>query len=587
MAKESVEDIKLASNGLRGHIAEGLTDQSLTHYEEVENVLMKFHGTYQQDDRDVRAERTKAKQEKAWSFMVRTRMPGGRMTAEQYLVHDKLGDDLANGTIRLTTRQGVQFHGVLKGGLKEVIATINRSGLTTMGACGDVVRNIMSPAAPVQGVAHVDAQKLAEEISQQFLWRSSAYCDIWLDGEKLDLLDKSTDAPGVEDDLYGKVYLPRKFKMGIAVSPSNDVDMYSQDVGFVPEVQDGQVDGYTLVIGGGFGMSHGQLNTRPFLAQPLGYVKRADVPAVTEAIVKTQRDHGNRIERKNARMKYLVEKEGIPWFLDQVKSRLTGVEIAAPKPIYFDTVADELGWHEQGDGKLYCAIYVSMGRIANVPNGPQYQSAFREIVTSLQCQVIVTPNTNLILADLAPADRAKVDAILAKHHVPHSEGMTAAHQVAHACVALPTCGLSLAESERVFGGLMDKIDVVLRELDLAQEPILFRMTGCPNGCARPYNADIGFVGRGPGKYAMFVGGSITGDRLAGLEFKTVAMDDIPAKVRELLIDFKDHRQSGERFGAYWARFRGLGPAPAPEQFHIEFAERAAQLAGQAVSSADA
>ncbi len=586
MAKVSVEDIKLASNGLRGHIADGLTDPALTHYEEADNVLMKFHGTYQQDDRDKRGELTKAKLEKAWSFMVRTRMPGGRMTAEQYLIHDRLGDILANGTIRLTTRQGVQFHGVLKGGLKDVIKGINECGLTTMGACGDVVRNIMGPAAPHKDAVHEDAQKLAEEISAQFLWRSSAYCDIWLDGEKLDLLEKATDGPDVVDDLYGKVYLPRKFKMGVAIAPSNDVDMYSQDVGFVPHTENGVVQGYTLYIGGGFGMSHGQLSTRPFLAQPFGYVERANVPAVTEAIVKTQRDHGNREERKNARMKYLVEKEGIPWFVEQVQSRLPSVTIAPPKPVHFDTVADVLGWHEQGDGKLYCALYVSMGRIDDKEGQPAYRSAFREIVETLRCPVIITPNTNIIFADLAPADRSKVDAILAKHHVPHADGMTAAHQVAHACVALPTCGLSLAESERVFGDLMDRIDVVLRELGMEQEPILFRMTGCPNGCARPYNADIGFVGRGPGKYAMFVGGSIVGDRLAGLETKTIAFDDIPARVRELLVEFKANRQPGERFTNYWGRFRGLGPAPTPEQFHIEFAERAAKLAGQAVSAAE-
>jgi sulfite reductase beta subunit-like hemoprotein len=467
-----------------------------------------------------------------------------------------------------------------------VIAGINRSGLTTMGACGDVVRNIMGPAAPKHDVAHLDSQALAEEISKQFLWRSSAYCDIWLDGEKLDLLAESTDPEGVEDSLYGKVYLPRKFKMGVAVAPSNDVDAYSQDVGFVPEVVDGKVDGYTIIIGGGFGMSHGQLNTRPFLAQPFGYVKRKDVAAVTEAIVKTQRDHGNRIERKNARMKYLVEKEGIPWFIDQVKSRLPGVEIAAPKELKFDTVADQLGWHEQGDGKLYVALYVSMGRVVDIAGGPQYRSAFKELAETLGSTIIITPNTNIIFADIDPADKAKVDAILAKHKVPHAEGMTAAHQVAHACVALPTCGLSLAESERVFGGLMDSIDVVLRELDLAQEPILFRMTGCPNGCARPYNADIGFVGRGPGKYAMFVGGSISGNRLAGLETKTIGFDDIPNKVRELMVDFKTNRLPGERFTEYWARFRELGPAPTPEQFHIEFAERAAKLAGQSVTAAE-
>ena len=316
MSKASVEEIKEQSRGLRGHIPEAFADAALSHVEEAENVLLKFHGTYQQDDRDQRVARAKDKLEKAWSFMVRSKMPGGRITAKQWLIHDELCR-LSEGSLRLTNRQGIQLHGTLKGNLKAVIAGINKSGLTTMGACGDVVRNTMGPAAPVKDEVHADAQRLAEELSQRFLWRSQSYADIWLDGEKIELdwaqqdvapaVREKTASPDVAetgDAIYGRLYLPRKFKMGISIQPQNDVDVFSQDLGFVPHVDGGVVEGYTIVVGGGFGMSHGQLSTRPFLAQPLFYVPRANVVDAAEAIVTVQRDHGNRTERKNARMKW-------------------------------------------------------------------------------------------------------------------------------------------------------------------------------------------------------------------------------------------------------------------------------------------
>lgn len=596
MSKASVEDIKLASNDLRGQIAEQFADTNLSHVPDDSNILLKFHGSYQQDDRDQRAERSKVKLDKAWSFMIRSKMPGGRITAKQYLIHDDLCTK-AMGNLRLTNRQGIQLHGVLKGGLKEVIHDVCHSGLSTMGACGDVVRNTMGPAAPLKTPVHADAQTLTEEISQRFLWRSSAYADIWLDGEKIEpewIMDPAVDpavraattAPEGEDPIYGKVYLPRKFKMAVAIQPSNDVDLWSQDVSFIPHVVDGAVEGYTITVGGGFGMSHGQLTTRPFLAQPLFYVKRAHVVDATEAIVTTQRDHGNRVERKNARMKYTVQTMGIDAFRAEVQRRLPGIETFPAKELKFDTVEDNLGWHEQGDGKLYCAVYVSMGRIADKVGGPQYRSAFAELARTLDLPYIITPNTNVIIADVAPDQKDAVNAILAKHGVVHSDEMTRARKVAHACVALPTCGLSLSESERALPGIMDKIDPVLRELGLENEPILFRMTGCPNGCGRPYNADFGFVGRAPNKYAMFVGGSVRGDRLAGLEFKSVLGDDIPTKVREFLEAFKSERKDGEIFADWFARTRTTGEAPTPEQFHIELAERAAKLAGEKVSAAE-
>lgn len=597
MSKASVEEIKLASAGLRGQLAEQFADTSTPNIPEDSNILLKHHGSYQQDDRDRRAQLTKEKKDKAWSFMIRSKMPGGRITAKQWMIHDDLCTK-AFGNMRLTNRQGIQLHGVLKGGLKEVIHNVCHSGLSTMGACGDVVRNTMGPAAPIKDKVHADTQKLTEEISQRFLWRSSAYADIWLDGEKVEptwikdpevnpAVRQVTQTTEGEDPIYGKIYLPRKFKIGVAIQPCNDVDLFSQDVGFVPHVVDGEVEGYTITVGGGFGMSHGQLTTRPFLAQPLLYVKRAHVVDTCEAIVTTQRDHGNRTERKNARLKYTVQSMGIDGFREEVVRRLPGIETFPAKPLHFDSVEDTLGWHEQGDGNLYCCVYVSMGRIVDVAGGPQYRSAFAEIATKLDLPYVVTPNTNLIIADVTPAQKDLVNEILAKHGVVHADdvGFTRARKVAHACVALPTCGLALSESERALPGLMDKIDPVLEELGLANEPILFRMTGCPNGCGRPYNADFGFVGRAPNKWAMFVGGSIRGDRLAGLEYKSVTGDEIPARVRSILEAYKAERQPGEIFADWFGRTRVKGEEPTPEQFHVELAERAAKLAGDKVAEA--
>lgn len=595
MSKASVEELKLESLGLRGRIAEEFADTSLSHISDDSSNLLKHHGSYQQDNRDVRAERSKAKLDKDWSFMVRSKMPGGRVTARQWLIHDELCAK-AMGSLRLTNRQGIQLHGVLKGGIKEVIHNVCHSGMSTMGACGDVVRNTMGPAAPIKDTVHTDTQKLAEEFSRRFLWRSSAYADIWLDGEKVDpnwaparepnpAVRAITKAPEGDDPIYGKVYLPRKFKIGIAVQPCNDVDVYSQDCGLVPHVVDGQIEGHTLIVGGGFGMSHGQLATRPNLGKPLLYVKREHVADAVEAVVTTQRDFGNRTDRKNARLKYTLEKMGFENFHAEVVRRLPGIEIFPPKELKFDTVEDNLGWHEQGDGKLYCAVYISMGRVTDREGGPQYRACFAEIARTLDLPYIVTPNANLIIAEVAPEQKAAVDAILAKHGVAHTDGMTRARKVAHACVALPTCGLSLSESERVLPGFMDKIDEILRELGLENEPILIRMTGCPNGCGRPYNADFSFVGRSPNKYALFVGGSIRGDRLAGLEYKTVLGEEIPGKVRVFLEAFKAERQPGEIFADWFNRTRIKGEEPTPEQFHVEFAERAAKLAGAKVEAA--
>jgi sulfite reductase beta subunit-like hemoprotein len=566
MAAKNVEEIKSDSSFLRGSIAATLHSGS-SHFSEEEYQLLKFHGTYQQDDRDQRAARKTQNEDKAWIFMVRSKLPGGALTAEQYLAHDRVARELGNATLRITTRQGFQFHGVLKGSLQDVIRRINESGVTTWGACGDVVRNTIAPAAPIADAAHSAAQRLAREISTTFLARTTAYAEIWLNGEKLGA-EQTVDEP-----IYGRQYLPRKFKIGIAIPPRNDVDVYANDLGFIADARAGEVQGYTVVVGGGFGMTHGKTDTFPALAQPIGYVDRDKAVAVAVAVVTTQRDYGNRTDRKLARLKYLLANKGLDWFRTEVESR-AGFKLGEPRQVHWDTTGDLLGWHPQGDGKWFYGLWVEGGRIADSERG-NYFSALREIATELRLPVRLSTNCNVLLADIEPEQKTRLTAILERHHVPRPGRLTETRRMAHACVALPTCGLALAESERVFPSVLANIDRILTELDLREEKILVRMTGCPNGCARPYNADISFVGRAPGKYAMYVGGSSAGDRLAGLEFKTVALDDIPARVRELLESFVLEREPGETFSRYWGRTHVNGPAPHPEQFHVELRARQA------------
>jgi sulfite reductase (ferredoxin) len=572
MSSHSVEDIKFQSRQLRGTIAETLKSDA-SHFSDDDYQLLKFHGSYQQDDRDERVPRKKAGLDKAWQFMVRTKQPGGDITASQYLALDQLAEQIANGTLRITTRQGIQFHGILKVSLKEAMQRIHESGLTTWGACGDVVRNTMGPGAPMDTPAHRAATLLAKQLSDTFLSKSTAYAEIWLNGEKLE----QEAGKEVEDPIYGKYFLPRKFKIALAIPPSNDVDVYSNDLGFIAQTAaDGTVEGYSVVVGGGFGMSHGQTKTYPALAKPLFFVKSEDVIDAAIAIVTTQRDYGDRTDRKHSRLKYLVDERGVDWFRAEVVSRMKN----APEPFRparFTTVGDMMGWNEQGNGKLFVCIHVEMGRIKDA-DGRNYQTAFREIAKTFGFPIRLTPNANILFYDIDPSLKDQVNEILARHGVPQSEGFTEARKTAHACVALPTCGLALAESERAFPGWLDGIDAVLRELGLEKEPILFRMTGCPNGCARPYNADFAFVGRAPGKYAFFVGGAITGDRLAGLEAKVVPGDQIPQTVRPYLEKFKNDRLEGETFSEYWGRTHKNGEAPHPDQFHVELQERAARLA---------
>jgi sulfite reductase (ferredoxin) len=564
MASKSVEEIKSESHALRGTIQETLLGEG-SHFSEEEYQLLKFHGTYQQDDRDQRVSRKKQNLDKAWMFMVRSKLPGGALSAEQYLAHDRIAGDLGNGTLRITTRQGFQLHGVLKGDLQECIQRINESGITTWGACGDVVRNTTASPSPFKDEAHLDAQRLAKELSDAFLAKTTAYAEIWLNSEHL---NRATDDA---EPIYGKVYLPRKFKIGIAIPPRNDIDIYTNDLGFISNVENGVVEGYTVVAGGGFGMSHGKTETFPALAKPLFYIAREHAIKAAVAVVTAQRDFGNRHDRKRARLKYLIDERGIDWFREEVVKRLHA-PFEPAKEVHWNTVSDVFGWQEQGDGKLFCALWIEEGRIKDTEKR-KWRTAFRTITEQFGFPVRLTTNCNIIFHDIDPASKEKVSEILTAHSIPKPEDLTETRRLAQACVALPTCGLALAESERVFHLVLDKIDNILKEFGLGEESILIRMTGCPNGCARPYNADIAFVGRMPGKYAFYVGGSVTGERLAGLHEKTVTLEDIPARVRGLIEEFVQNRHGNENFSNYWGRTHVNGPAPKPDQFHFEFAQR--------------
>ncbi len=564
MANMDTEKIKKQSKALRGSLIEELA-QETTHFNEENMQLLKFHGVYQGDNRDLRAQRRKEKLEPAYELMVRSKIPGGMLTAEQYLAHDRAARDLGNGSLRITSRQSLQFHSVIKGDLKELLQRLSASGIHTWGACGDVVRNVIASPAPYEDEVHRTVQELAVQLSAAFHARSRAYSEIWLDGERL----PGADEPGAseEETIYGETYLPRKFKIAIAIPPRNDVDIYTNDLGFIAHEQNGRIEGYTVVVGGGLGMTAGNVETYPRLASPLFFIAPEDVLEVAKAVVTVQRDFGNRENRKLSRLKYLLDERGVDWFRQEVGRRIPQVKTAPPRKAQFTSLMDPLGWHRQGADRWFFGVRVDGARIDDFEH-LQYRSAFRELAERFASPMRFTANHNVLFCNLREEDKAQFEAILRKHHIPMPEDYTKARRFSMACVALPTCSLALAESERVFGGVMTNIEAILRELNLQNEPILFRMTGCANGCSRPYNADFAFVGRMPNKYALFIGGSPIGDQLAQLWEKQVELEEIPNHVRRHLEDFVSHRQGNETFSQFWTRERRRESfAQLPDEFH--------------------
>ena len=545
-----VERVKDGSRHLRGQIAEELQQES-TRFSEEQVQLLKFHGTYQQENRDLRQARKAAGEEKAYQFMVRSRIPGGVLTPEQYLAEDELAGRYASGTLRITTRQGIQLHGVLKGNLHATIHGINEALLSTLAACGDVNRNVMACPAPTASRAHARIHEIAHTIAMHLAPRSRAYHEIWIDGEQVATVQQPEDEV---EPVYGTSYLPRKFKIGVAFPGDNCIDVYTQDVGLVAHLEDGpgtedeRLAGFTVLIGGGMGMTHGKAETYPHLAQPLCYVTTDEVVEVAETIVTIQRDYGDRQNRKHARMKYVVAERGIPWFRAELERRL-GRSVQEPRPLAWRDVEDHLGWHEQGDGRWFLGLYVENGRVKDVGN-ERLRTGLREVIAEFRPGIHLTAQQNILLTDIAEDQRTRLDARLAEYGIATDPARLGLRRLALACPALPTCGLALAEAERISPAIVSQIEDELRALGLENEPVSIRITGCPNGCARPYMGDIGIVGRSKDIYNIYIGGDQANTRLNTLYASLVHLKDLAATVRPLLTIWRADRQEGETFGDF-------------------------------------
>ena len=563
-----VEKLKAESHYLLGQIPQDLAD-STDHVSKGSTQLLKHHGTYQQDDRERRAEARAVAgvsgpaKAKFFSFMVRTAIPGGRLTSDQLLAELDLCDEVGNTTLRITTRQGLQLHGILKSDLKRTIARINEVQLTTLAACGDVKRNVMCSPCPYNGdPVHWQMQALADELAVRLKPNTKAYHQIWLTDDETgesQMVGGSTNgayhgANGSTDPvepIYGPTYLPRKFKFAIALPGDNSTDIFANDVGLLAICEDWNVVGYNVLVGGGFGVTPSAKKTFPAVAIPLCYVSAAEVVDLAIAIVKVQRDFGNRADRKVARMKYLIHDWGISRFKDKVEEYY-GDALELPKPVGVHGFNDGMGWHEQGDGLLFYGLNIENGRIKDT-DSMRLKTALREICTTLRPPIRLTPHQSIIFCDIAPEDRGRLEEVLRRHGVPLSEDYTAVRRWSMACPAMPTCGLAVAESERVLPSLIDQMEAELKQLGLENEVFTTRMTGCPNGCARPYNSDIGLVGKTKDKYTIFLGGRVLGDRLNFIYKDLVPTDKVVPTLVPVFRLFKEGRLDGETFGDFCHR----------------------------------
>ena len=543
-----VEIFKAQSRGLRGTIAAELAAPS-ENFGDADIQLLKFHGIYQQEDRDVRVSSRGPNGErppKAYSFMLRTKSPGGYMPGALFLALSNLAETHGNGTMRVTTRQGFQLHGVHKSDLKEVIATINETLGSTLGACGDINRNVMAPAAPFATKSYAIAREAAHSIAELLTPRTAGYYEIWQDGEVVHSSETESD------QLYKDVYLPRKFKITTAVPGDNSVDLYTNDLAVVPILSDVDVLlGYDLYVGGGLGNTHKKAETFPRLAEEFGFVEASDLLAVVRAIVEVQRDYGDRSNRKHARLKYTIADRGLAWFKAEVEN-YAGKTVRPFRALPAWEHRDYLGWHEQGDGRLFVGLNIENGRVKNHA-GAHLKSALHEIVSRYHLDLVLTPQHNALIIDIPREARGAIEAILAERGVRSIETVSLLERHAMACPALPTCGLALAEAERALPAIVDTLEKRLAELGLGNEPISIRMTGCPNGCARPYMAEIGLVGVSADKYNVYLGGRLGLTHLNKVYRETVATADVVALLDELFVAYKDGRERGESFGAFCDR----------------------------------
>ncbi len=543
-----VEGIKAASNGLRGTIAQELAEPS-ARFGEDDLQLLKFHGIYQQEDRD-RRKATRGLDgehaEKAYSFMLRTKSPGGYISGPLFLALSGLAQTHGNGTMRVTTRQGFQLHAVHKSDLKETIATINATLGTTLGACGDINRNVMAPAAPFTTKPYAIARETAHAIAELLTPRTAGYYEIWQDGEVVHSTASEVDP------IYKDVYLPRKFKIATTVPGDNSVDLYTNDIAVVPVLSDVDVLlGFNLYVGGGLGMTHRKPDTFARLADEFAFVEAADLLVFVGAIVEVQRDYGDRTNRKHARLKYTIADRGIAWFGSEVE-RYAGKMLQQFRAMPNWEHRDYLGWHEQGDGRLFVGINVENGRVKD-EGSFQLKSALCDIVSRFELDLVLTPQQNVLLIDVPRAARAAITAILAERGVRPIETISLLERHAMACPALPTCGLALAEAERALPALVDTLERRLAELGLENEPISVRMTGCPNGCARSQMSEIGLIGVSADRYNLHLGGSTHSTRLNRLYRELVPFAQIAAVLDPLFVAFRSERNADETFGDFCER----------------------------------
>ncbi len=554
------EHLKEASRYLRGTIAEGLRDEVTGAIVEDDQQLVKFHGMYLQDDRDLRPERTRKKMEKAFGFMIRVRITGGCLSPAQWLALDKIARDYGNGGMRLTTRQTVQLHGVIKTNVKDTIKAIDAVLLNSIAACGDINRNVMCVVNPDQSRAHATAIEFARAATERFLPHTPAYREIWLDGERI----AGGEPEDVVEPIYGKTYMPRKFKIGIAVPPSNDIDVYASDLGFIAILDDkGEIAGWNVTVGGGMGMTHGEPETYPRTADVMGYCSAADALDVAEAGVTVQRDWGDRKNRKHARFKYTVEDRGLDAVRAEVESR-SGVKLEPAKPFTFTSNGDRFGWSAGTDGRGHLTLFVENGRVIDRPGKPQ-MSALREIARIHDGDFRITPNQNLIITSVPTDRQAEIE------RIARDAGLLAPwsglRRNSMACVALPTCGLALAESERYLPDLIDALDKSLATHGLSADDIVIRMTGCPNGCARPYIAEIGLVGKGPGRYNLYLGAAFDGSRMSKLYMPDLDHDGIVAALDPIFAAYAAKRENGEHFGDFTIRAGFVAKTSNGADFH--------------------
>lgn len=538
------ERVKHDSRYLRGTIPEGLADPITGAISESDAQLTKFFGIYQQDDRDLRDERRHAKLEPRYQFMVRVRLPGGVCTPAQWLALDALARKYANGTLRLTSRQTFQFHGIRKRDLRSHIQGICAAGLDTIAACGDDNRNVICTANPFLSPAHAEVSALARRIGEHLLPRTAAYREVFL--------GTAPATPDQEEEpLYGRTYLPRKFKIAIAVPPQNDVDVFAHDIGFVAIVEDGRVVGYDVLVGGGMGMTHKVPATFPRLGDIAGFCMAEDAVAVAEHTMCIQRDYGNRKDRAHARFKYTIEDRGVGWFRDELARRL-GRPLQPARGFRLESSGDRYGWLQGPDGRWHYTLFIENGRVADLPHRA-LMTGLRAIASVHPGVFALTTNQNLTLARVPEEQRPAIGRLLREHGIENDASCTAARQHSLACVALPTCGLAMAEAERYLPSLLDKLDKIITEAGLTHEPISIRMSGCPNGCSRPYLAEIALVGKAPGKYNLYLGASASGDRLSALYRENIGEEQILEALRPVIRRYAAERHPGERLGDFVVR----------------------------------